>query len=342
MGKLVLPLTGSPQNHEYHLCDNPEEAVWRELLIFAEPFVLKKYWNGSKNEELITFVCTSIRQAYEYYRASKQLGENTAPLFLYYSCHNLTKAVLTVKNDSMEDLNHHGLTTTDRAADLFKYRVKQCAQGVFGKLTQAFGMTWALDDNQEFLFSDFIKNTIEFVDPIGNIFEQEPTIIPIGITRNTEGLVTLSISIVDSQKRQQIRRLVNEKTDLKNHFDENSGSDESYDYFKQYADKATLQKDGCETVRKMFSFSYLPCNEKIIYLDVSERRLPQACCYYGMVYILGMIVRYSPQIIGGILTNPNSEYRWLIEQVCLNTRRLYPNYMLNLMTGKSYKFVTSV
>ncbi len=46
MSKLILQLNGTPKNHEYHLCDNPEEAVWRELLIFAEPFVLKKYWDG--------------------------------------------------------------------------------------------------------------------------------------------------------------------------------------------------------------------------------------------------------------------------------------------------------
>lgn len=116
----------------------------------------------------------------------------------------------------------------------------------------------------------------------------------------------------------------------------------AFDYLKQYTDKDTLRKDGSELLQKSFHFSYLPCNEKVIYLDVSERKIPQECCYYGIIYVLGMIVRYFPDILGSILTDPQSEYRWLIEQVCMNTRRLYPNYMLNLMTGKSFKFVANL
>ena len=63
--------------------EDPQISIWKELLLYTDFKILKRTWPGLEENDYIN-ISTSVIQAEEYFRASKQCSIKTRPLLLYY------------------------------------------------------------------------------------------------------------------------------------------------------------------------------------------------------------------------------------------------------------------
>jgi hypothetical protein len=91
-------------------------------------------------------------------------------------------------------------------------------------------------------------------------------------------------------------------------------------------------------LRKHFIFSVYPDNKCYINMNPKERKMPEIVAHYGMIFILGDIVRYKPDKVFELLENEETQSRWFWGKLCDTAERIYPNLVLNTLYGRTYKF----
>ena len=112
--------------------ETPMEEIWNQLRYFASSINVYNLLTGkiksnrkfvwSESEHLMHHsreISSCIRQADEYFRASRSVGLATKPLLQFYGAQALTKAVILANDNSLglQKLRYHGLSTRPSTAD---------------------------------------------------------------------------------------------------------------------------------------------------------------------------------------------------------------------------------
>ncbi len=340
-----VPITSSPSGYDIRLCDDPIEEIWSDLLLFANATILKKCSSDPKlNDDLVKYVVTALRQAREYYVASKSTSIYTKPLLLFYCINNLTRAVLTVKNDSAVN-KAHGLSLFKSKDNIWKINAKITKKGTFRQLAEACDSDWDPDACSPFTLADAVSMCIELAPDCGNYFEIVPSINAIEIERMSEGTITFKINEPIRKEYPKIAKVLSKKKGFADAF-EIAEDDESGIQYKNKVNiprgAKKMREIGNPLIREHFLFSLTPRDPGVGFLELLETKsmMPQECCYYLMSFLLSNAVRYAPDSIYKWLHDPDMPVDWVIQRICNRLARVYPNYMLNMLLGEKLRFTT--
>jgi len=336
MERIGIPYLGTAEVFEGLRTENPIEAMWGELNMSADPTYLKKI-RPAMSGELASYICMTIRQAYEYYLASIHVSYMTKPLLIYYSHLNLAKAAIAFKNNCTPP-PHHGLTSYREGIDM-KCCTATICKGVFSELGDLTKSNVAEGDVIQ--ADEFCKRIIELLNDYYRYFGKIPVMIPCNITRYAGGTISLMIDKKRLEESPNLETILTKK--LHSHFAKEcyneAGSLVLKNTFPVPKTEEGMDKYGDLILNQYFCYSTLHDNR--YYLDISERHLSQECCYFGLMFILGSVVRYSPILLYKWIYDFDMSNKAFIEKICSISSRVFPNLMLNLMYGRKLKYSPS-
>lgn len=113
-----------------------------------------------------------------------------------------------------------------------------------------------------------------------------------------------------------LRSKVKDNTNL---FDEFNISFESENCFTLRSKQLNLkqsQEEAINLVKNYFCYSIYPNNASYLNIQPKEKQIPQILAYYGIIFILGDIVRYKPNVIYSLLEAKETSIRWFINKLC--------------------------
>ena len=133
MVKIKLHYIRKLEEYIFIRTDNPMKEIWERILLLGDYHYLSERWKN-QTPETITTVSTNIKQAHEYYLASKNATLLTRPLLIYYCFLNLAKAFLYL----MENVPHdfHGLGQTEMSESILVVSIEIKNKGVFSSLAE--------------------------------------------------------------------------------------------------------------------------------------------------------------------------------------------------------------
>lgn len=326
---LKLNALGDFINKRTFYSDNPINAIWSEILRFSDYKYLSSIWeNGTA--DAFTYVTIAIRQANEYYSASKVVSLNTKPLLLYYSFLNLTKAFLYLRNECKPS-DYHGLSNLSENIDINECRVTT-NNGVFLELGKLFD--YEIPVKQVFSFEDFCSNAVEIFWDYEQYFKRESNFHVPEVNVFYDGDISIELRKYD---KENMKDLIQNRTSLLDDFSITLENDEIIKLKnKKDIDEDNLYVDVPLLLEKHFTHSIYADGRH--YLNLSNNAMPQPMVYFGILFILCSIVRYKPEQLSMMLENKETSIKWFMNKLCETIERAYPNLMLNALFGEKLCF----
>lgn len=133
----ILPFLGSFQKGIDLRSEDPLNEVWSRLGLYASEEYLRENVTEVKDlETLADYVAVRMRQSIEFRVAARNSTLLTAPLTLYYSVLNLTRACLAIRDEILES-KAHGLIF--RPADDILACAAKVTDGTFPQYLKSAG-----------------------------------------------------------------------------------------------------------------------------------------------------------------------------------------------------------
>ena len=331
--RLSIPLFGSNQRCLYIKTENPIEEIWSMLLMFSDRIFLERFWAGKSDDDYLT-ATKALVQAREYYLASKTVTLNTRPLLLYYSILNLTKAVLLILGEETPQ-EYHGLCKPDFGGDFLESKAS-ANNGVF--LSLAKKEQHSIEIKKDFSIEDMVKVSIDLYNKYEYYYKKEAPVINFTAEKFQNGKIYL-VAKVSKNKIELMEHFFNENKVLNSKFEMENNCNSIRLTNKQPIKESNPEKL-LDKMRLLLSeeFSFSAFNSESVYLILEKNPLPPAAAYFGISYMIGMLVRYAPGRYYHFIENPTSSQTWFVKKVCDTIERVYPNIMLNYLYGECYKF----
>jgi len=313
-----------------------EEGVWRYIDLFSEYYDLRKRTNSTEKASQISFC---LRQASEYYQASKQATILTKPVLLYYGMLNLCKALILLKNPGISlqnSLTTHGLRhvspTSNSSLLALSCRVEKSAKSVFYNLLRAatkdrFTIQTIINSNSAIQdsASDYSKQSLiavgknyrisDVVIVIPELFELLlgttnlcPRIVPIShfsfrqkVDKQERSFTYSAARIIIRHGRYpKIKKLI-KSFEKKSELRDWKLKEDRWDVF-EYVIPAKVQK-----------FSYPDIRETVfreqfgVFLSRRKFRLSEIVSHFLLMFILGDAARYLPYIWNRLIDKKTSQ-----------------------------------
>ena len=111
--------------------DTPLDEIWNQLRYLSSPPNVRNVLSGRVEsgrdcpwpesdalDKQANEIASCIRQADEYFQASRAVGMETRPLLQFYGAESLAKAVILASDNALSliDLRFHGLSTRPNTA----------------------------------------------------------------------------------------------------------------------------------------------------------------------------------------------------------------------------------
>jgi hypothetical protein len=316
------------QDYLSYASEDPQNSIWKELLLYTDYKVLKKIWPGHQEDDYIN-ISTSIIQADEYFKASKSCSIKTRPLLLYYCFLNLTRAIAFVKTDKEPNSSYHGLAKPVISSDILKVTA-QGKDGLFKDLSKIFNYSYVNDSI--FTFEQFIKNIPELQYELKMYFGIESDSIALTVK-----------SYISKGFEIKIPKNIFESNNCFNKFLDDFTKDEQNENIiltylsKDNSNEGERVNEGVKLMKKYFHYSVLDYQ---YYFNMNQNPIPIECAYFGSMFILSSIVRYFPKHISSFsLDIGDASASWFINHYCDIAARVYPNLMLNIIADKHIKYL---
>lgn len=319
---MPLHYIGSFQNERVLIrSEDPLEEVWNNIARFGTSFLEKHFQPENKDiawDEYLKYAQIRTRQALEFRHASRDASLLTAPLPLYYSFLNLTRAFLALGPEVMPK-SSHGLRFI-RGTDLLSSHA-QFTKGTFTDYLDTEGVVWS--EGTQISLSDALGFIVEFAYDYQLFDKDRVHIQPISVRALMQGPVRL----------QFLNYPTNFAADWKEDFpelaevcvadeqcsllvvDENIGMD--YVSIAEFLDKRLLPGLALQDHATWYA---LRKKNGVV-------RLTRAAYYYVAMFILGSAVRYEPELILPSST-PDSEIGWLMQRFLRLAERYFPQLKL--------------
>lgn len=322
MAALSLPYIGSFQNERVLIrSEDPLDEVWNHFARFGTSF-LEKHFKPDKKEipwdDYLKYAQIRIRQALEFRLAARDASLLTAPLPLYYSFLNLTRALLALGPEIMPKASH-GLRFLP-GADLLSSHA-QLTKGTFTDYLDTQGVAWAA--GAQISPCDALGFIVELAYDYGLFDTNRVHVQPISVRAIMQGPVRLHFlsypSDFAADWEQDFPELadtcVSEEHSCLLVTDQNTGKD--YAAIAEFLDKRLLP--GLTLQNHATWYTFRKKNGVI--------RLTRAAYYYVAMFILGSAVRYQPELILSAST-ADSETGWLLQRFLKLAERFLPQLKL--------------
>jgi hypothetical protein len=171
--------------------ETPLEEVWSRVAMHDSGDYLRTLFAppaGEDSEPYVQYASVRLRQAVEFREATRQATLLTAPLSLYYSFLNLTRACLCLKLDMLGS-GGHGLKFR-KSGDLLS-SAAELRGGTFTDYLREVG--YSFRSGKVVSLHDALSRIIEIRTDYAEIYGRESLVIPVDVDAHFSGEVVLKI-----------------------------------------------------------------------------------------------------------------------------------------------------
>jgi hypothetical protein len=324
MAFLSLPYIGSfQQGYRVH-AEHPLEEVWsRVSKLGITEFVRRGFVTAAPASwDWQLYAATRIRQAVEFRRASQGASVLTRPLTQYYSVLNLTRAMHAIRIE-VRPTPSHGLKFT-RADALLDCAATPTKDGTFPEYLAAHGLPKVTGT---FTLRECLAHIPESGDAFMALNEGHPRCVSLDVH-----------ALRDQQVRLEFYcpwDAAGFRTDWATWFPELAGActlEPEGTFLRVAPGDATKSYESIGAfLESKFWCSLVWSDSRALWYARragSLTPLPRPAYYFLSLYILGNVVRYTPEQLAP-LTNPDSPAGWTVERFLQAAERFYPQLMLH-------------
>lgn len=330
-GDLNLDYTGSFQLGTVIRCESPIEEVWDQIARYSSREFLKQFSGSTdKNliwDEFIDYGAVRIQQAVEFRQAARESSLLTAPLPLYYSILNLTRAFLALKNE-IKPTSHHGLIFK-KGEDLLSCNAV-LVPGTFTEYLEKQGVK--ANPKLPVSLNDCFSRIIEIFLDYSSLGVGEPLCFPVKVKCLPSGPINLIFNSINFSGNLSEGKF---KENWKSYFPKLAACCEILLPECTLFDPETSPSRGYENIAKWCYSKLEVCltySDEPIWYTIREPNkelvFPRAGYYFVAMFILGNIVRYEPEILLAEVRS-NSKLGWFLKRFLRTTERFYPQLILN-------------
>lgn len=332
--------------------EEPEEDLWRSLLQYSYKANIKRYFdeheikylktaNGNADEELVELetlsncISGALLQANEYYKASKIVSLQVAPLLLYYGTTNLLFAMSVLMSGKIPTIKNHGMHIYPKKEDKFiadtEIQFDHPKDGGVHIFAISLGYDKHLYEYRPWTIRDFLDSIAEISNDFSSCYSDT----------KSHALLVDVVKLPNSTAE----KLYIDNEHLEEAINNIEGFSESYLTPQSGRSKGELyfvlhHKLNSTTITNI-SYSGQP------YLQVGHIKsgklitVPRELNMYIILFALSSLCRYHPEIWNPFVTKDSTGEKLLIEKTLYYSRRLLPNAVLNRILGINISFVSN-
>lgn len=328
-------------NEDKIFTENPESELWRELLQYSYKANVERYFKDHSftiNDKVIDSIIGSFLQAYEYYKASKNVNLQISPLLLYYGTTNLLFGMSSLFSGEICEIHNHGMkpnvsTIKDYIAET-SVTFENPKYGGIHIFANALGYKNDLTQYGSWRLMEFLASIAEINADYKKCYSQ-----------NCSNVLMLDIFNTPDGKIEKIYFDSRDYSDILDIVKNVEGIDKSYLRFQNGKDKNGTEyfilrhKMAGKDISKV-SFSGQP------YLQAGHRKngklitIPAILNIYISLFTMGSLCRYHPEIWSPFILNDTTGEKLLIERFLYYSCRIIPNIVLNTIYNKRITYVT--
>lgn len=322
--------------------EEPERELWKALLRYSYATNIKRY--SSENQivpvgdggSCINCISGALLQVDEYYRASQGVSLQVRPLLLYYGTTNLLYAMYVLMTGTIPDINRHGMRIEIAADDkpfiadtLVRFDYPQ--DGGIHLFARQLGYDVKLCELVIWDLGMFLDSIAEITQDFRECYtDRRPHVLLLNTVKTPEGNVE---KVFLDGRGQEV-------------FDDVDGLSKAF----LAPQEVRYQQGGSYFVLRgkmagkditRVSYSGQP------YLQVAHRKgkglvtVPSELGMYISLFVLGSLCRYHPEKWNPFVTQDSTGERLLMEKLLYYARRMFPNVVLNTISGRPTIFVAS-
>ncbi len=331
-----LHYLGSFQKGIRLVSEQPVEDIWSRLGLYGSVEYLDENLTLAKRsitkDTLVEYIAVRMRQAIELRMATRQASLLTAPLTLYYSFLNLTRACMAIQEEELS--TGHGLRFKEDT-QLLTCRAR-LEDGTFTDYLKCTGISWK--KGLEVPLDECLSRIIETSEDYYTATRNPPLVSPVRVEAHRSGKMFL-------------------------HFREDWVGGEAHfranwqDEFPSPVPFCELEPTGCVLrvqhdkepdslqhveglCNRMLEINLIPSMEPTWFLI--RRTDPnlvwgRAAYYIAALFILSSVIRYQPELMLRV-TSTNSKWNWFLRRFVDRAERFYPHLMFNWIMGQVYFF----
>lgn len=310
---------------EYYYSDCPEEDIWLNLKHYSYIENIKRYFSEKGlevNDDLSEVISGSILQAYEYFEASKSASLQTAPLLLYYGSINLLYGSSCLLSGIKLEVKGHGmrLGSNEQLKAILENKVKVINTdfGGFSTYVNALEAT-QVTESIEFTISELLSSIPEIHKEYVNLFGIERSyVLPLEKVIS-ENETTLRVDL-KSVSQDVMESMLNNVTGYNLNY---------HKYRVNNNDQAILQTklNGIDiSIQSYHGNFYFPVSHQ-------NSNFNSFFLQFIALFGLGTLCRYHTEVWTPFIRLDTSGEVNLIEKFLNSTRRYFPNYILDKITG---------
>lgn len=321
--------------HEY-FSEDPEFDIWSRLKNYSYAGFLDNYFSSKKllfDDKLKEVISGSILQAKDYFEASRTVSMQTAPLLMYYGAVNLLYAASCLKSGKILEVKGHGMSLKKETIESKHLQDLE----VNMHLDKGSGFMLYLEalENQK-LSKGFSVSLDQILSSIPELYREY-----INISHPDKlHIMPLVKIITDDFEMYRSRIKASQYSETLGHILQSEAYNETFlayditifDEIEYY-----LRIDSNQKISKSFLGEY--------YFQLEVPNIPILNpMFFGIVglYLLATVSRYHTGIWSSFLKNNQNGWVNFIEKFLSVMRRYLPNYILDTLEEKKYKFTNRI
>lgn len=321
--------------------ENPEQDLWNYLLKYTYKSHILKYFSensinvGEDKESICEIISSSIVQAFEYFRLSKDASLNVSPVLIYYGTVNLVLGITTLKTGKLFNIKNHGMNInidqSNKDIGSTKIHFVGSSDGGLHVFLKELGEDLNLTQMEDWDLREVLLSIPEINQEALQCYDN-----PFSYCLPIKEIIT------ENERIEQVEFVGKTETEVKDIIKEIPNFKDSYL-------EPTLVGNNGKLVA-ILRHKYLKKGIAIesqtnqLFLQVGHKKskeltiLPQWVYMYIGLFVLCSICRYHPSKWNPFLRLDESGEKLLIEKFLQYSRRILPNIFLSLILKKDCKF----
>jgi len=327
---------GSFQKGISLVSEQPLEDIWSRLSLYGSEEYLNEHLTVTKEtiskDNYVNYVAVRMRQAVEFRQATRQTTLLTAPLTLYYSFLNLSRACIAIRDEQFS--KGHGLRFKEDT-QLLTCRAK-LEPGTFTDYLNSTGVPWS--PGLEISLDDCLSRVIEISEDYYTATSNPPYVAPIHVEAHRSGMMLLHFR--EEWVGGEAHFLANWKSDFPSLVASCELASGGCVLKVKQASEPNSLEDVTRLCEEMLETNLISSMEPTWFLiRCTNAYLTwfRSAYYLAALFILSSVVRYQPELMLQV-TSTNSKWNWLLRRFIDRAERFYPHLMFNWIMNQVYFF----
>ena len=327
---------GSFQSGIHLPADNPLEEVWSLWDLYGSNDYLHEHLQVPGDKKIaVDYIATRIGQSVELRKATRESTLLTAPLTLYYSILNLTRAAIAMLVDVFDSKKHGLLFKPD--TEIVSCQAHVTGSGTFIDFLHAAGCSSA--KHVQVSLNDCLSRVIETLDDYNKVSPDPPLATAVTVEAYRSGKTFLKFRPHLVGGEEHFRSFWSaEYPSLVTSCDLAPPGTCALRVKSEKEPKTAT--DVSALCAELLEVNLIPSQHPTWYIiRQTDQNLvwPRPAYYFAGLFILSNIVRYQPESMVDAMA-ANSKWVWLLRRFLSSAERFYPHLMLNWLNNRVYFF----